>query len=174
MTLKKLNKKLLQLQLLDFDTSLLYCIAIGLGISPNQINIPESDVNTLNQNIFTKDYTLDKIVFKDAVIKTTSENLDEFITKYRLIFKGVKTGSMGDATAIKSKLLRWRSENPNYSLDQILAAAQHHIDNTDPRYTRLAHYFIYKKDHKGEEISTLSACIDEADPINQESHTKFL
>jgi len=175
MTLNQLQKKLQNLSLKKYDSCLLYCITIGLNLDSDLISVDEEDLNTLNKHVLTRDYTLNRITFKETAEKPQSEDLTQFIKEYREIFRGIKSGSMGDSTAIRAKITRWRIENPQYSLEDIKTAAQYHIDNTAPQFTRLAHYFIYKRGVNKEEISTLSATIDEAiESSSTVGHTKFL
>lgn len=100
--------------------------------------------------------------------------VNTFIEEFRNKWKGLKPGSMGSLSACKDKMKRWMFENPNYSKDQILKAAEiyiHSLNNYD--YLQQADYFIYKKDAHGES-SRLSAFIDEIDNIHTEDWTSTL
>ena len=87
--------------------------------------------------------------------------LDSFINDFRNKFKGLKPGSMGSEASCKMKMYRWMKENPSYTPEQILKAADIYIKSLNNyQYLQRANYFIYKKDGK-EESSGLAAYIDE-------------
>ena len=87
--------------------------------------------------------------------------LDVLAKEYRMLWKGLKPGSMGSEQGCKEKLFRWMKNNPEYSKEDIIKAAKIYINSLD-NYTFLqqADYFIYKKDAYGES-SRLSAFIDD-------------
>ena len=100
--------------------------------------------------------------------------VNTFIEEFRNKWKGLKPGSMGSLSACKDKMKRWMFENPNYSKDQILKAAEIYIHSLNNyNYLQQADYFIYKKDAHGES-SRLSAFIDEIDNIHTEDWTSTL
>jgi len=87
--------------------------------------------------------------------------LNSFINDFRNKFKGLKPGSMGSEASCKMKMYRWMKENPSYTPEQILKAADIYIKSLNNyQYLQRADYFIYKKDGK-EESSGLAAYIDE-------------
>ena len=87
--------------------------------------------------------------------------LDSFINDFRQKWKGLKPGSMGSEASCKMKMYRWMKENPSYTPEQILKAADIYIKSLNNyQYLQRADYFIYKKDGK-EESSGLAAYIDE-------------
>lgn len=106
-------------------------------------------------------------VKKEKVIKkskriVTSEVL-EFVDTFRNKWKGLKPGSMGSFESCKEKLMRWMLNNPTYSKEQILKAADIYINSLNNlQYLQQADYFIYKKEGKDEQ-SRLSAFIDETE-----------
>lgn len=100
--------------------------------------------------------------------------VNTFIEEFRNKWKGLKPGSMGSLSACKDKMKRWMFENPNYSKDQILKAAEIYIHSLNNyNYLQQADYFIYKKDVHGES-SRLSAFIDEIDNVHTEDWTSTL
>ena len=100
--------------------------------------------------------------------------VNTFIEEFRNKWKGLKPGSMGSLSACKDKMKRWMFENPNYSKDQILKAAEIYIHSLNNyNYLQQADYFIYKKDAHGES-SRLSAFIDEIDNVHTEDWTSTL
>lgn len=90
-------------------------------------------------------------------------DLNDFVETFRNKWKGLKPGSMGSVGACTDKMLKWMRENPSYSREQILKAADIYIKSLNNyTYLQAADYFIYKKDAHGES-SKLSAFIDEID-----------
>ena len=96
---------------------------------------------------------------KEVINVDILTRLGEFRTKW----KGLKLGSMGSAEACKAKLTRWMKENPEFTFDQILQACDLYIESLrgDYRFLQRADYFIYKREPNGEEMSRLSAFIEE-------------
>ena len=100
-------------------------------------------------------------------------DLKDFVEKYRLLWKGLKPGSMGSYNGCREKLQRWMYENPQYSTTEIYNASKAYIKSVDNyQYLQQADYFIYKKDAFGEQ-SRLSGFIDE-DNEAQEDWTRTL
>lgn len=93
--------------------------------------------------------------------RVINSDLDTLAKEYRILWKGLKPGSMGSEQGCKEKLFRWMQNNPSYSKEDIIKAAKIYIKSLD-NYTFLqqADYFIYKKDAHGES-SRLSAFIDD-------------
>ncbi len=99
--------------------------------------------------------------------RSINSDLDVLAKEYRMLWKGLKPGSMGSEQGCKEKLFRWMKNNPDYSKEDIIKAAKIYINSLD-NYTFLqqADYFIYKKDAHGES-SRLSAFIDDInEPID--------
>jgi len=89
--------------------------------------------------------------------------LDDFIKEFRILWKGLKPGSMGDPNACRDKMFEWMSKNPSYSKDDILKAAKIYLnDLNNLTYLQRSDYFIYKTEN-GVVNSRLSAFIDEID-----------
>ena len=106
--------------------------------------------------------------------RLVSNELNSFIEEFRDKWKGLKPGSMGSLSTCKEKMRRWMQENPTYSPQQILKAADIYINSLNSlTYLQQADYFIYKKDGK-EESSRLSAFIDEIDTKVNDNWTSTL
>lgn len=90
-------------------------------------------------------------------------DIDEKTKEFRNKWKGLKPGAMGSLKACKEKLYRWMKENPEYSFDEILKAADLYLstEGRDVRFLQRADYFIFKQDTHKDEMSRLSAYIDE-------------
>lgn len=117
------------------------------------------------------DYKSKNIIKKSN--RVINSDIDEFIESYRLLWKGLKVGSMGSTGACKDKMIRWMKDNPNYTKEDILKAAKIYIQSLNNyQYLQAADYFIYKKDGK-EESSRLSAFIEEDEVDNSDWTTKL-
>lgn len=117
---------------------------------------------------------------KEITIKKSQRaiNLDisDRVTEFRLKWKNLKAGSMGSLQSCKYKITRWMKENPDYSFDDILKAADMYIDslNGDYRFLQRADYFIYKQENNREESSRLSGFIDEINTFTKDDWTTNL
>lgn len=95
--------------------------------------------------------------------RSVNNDVNNFITEFRNLWKGLKPGSLGSLGGCRDKMTRWMHENPEYSREDILKAAKNYINSLDNyKYLQQADYFIYKKDLGGES-SRLSAFIDEVE-----------
>lgn len=117
--------------------------------------------------IFLELISIDKIksVENKKEIKKSDRLLlsevNSFIKEFREKWKGLKPGSMGSLSACKIKMIRWMKENPEYTPDQIMKAADIYIKSLNNNtYLQRADYFIYKKEGL-DEHSRLSSFIDE-------------
>lgn len=123
-------------------------------------------IEGLNSNYKDK-----KITKKSS--RSINEGFEEFITEYRMLWKGLKVGSMGSHNSCFDKLSRWLKENTQYSKEDVLKAAKIYINSLDNyQYLQQADYFIYKKDAHGES-SRLSAFIDETEVNNTDWTSKL-
>lgn len=97
------------------------------------------------------------------ILKDIEDNLNE----YRGKWKGLKPGSMGSLKACRDKLFRWLKENPEYTMKDVLRAADIYINSINNiTYLQQADYFIFKQANNREESSRLSAFIDEGELID--------
>jgi hypothetical protein len=135
------------------------------------IKINKNDDNEIiireKGKIFIDFISIDKVSFNNnkKIVKKSDRlintGINEFIDTFRNKWKGLKPGSMGSAGACKDKMSKWMKENPTYTQEQILNAADVYINSLNNHmYLQAADYFIYKKDAHGES-SKLSAFIDE-------------
>ena len=110
--------------------------------------------------------------------RAINADIGERINDFRIKWKGLKPGfgSMGSLKACKLKLTRWMKENPDYSFDNILEAADIYISslNGDYRFLQRADYFIFKQENNREESSRLSAYVDEIGVSNNDEWTSTL
>ena len=70
---------------------------------------------------------------------------------------------MGSEKSCKEKLNRWMKENPKYSFEDILKASDLYLatEGANVKFLQRADYFIFKQDSYKNEMSRLSAFIDE-------------
>lgn len=95
----------------------------------------------------------------DRVIK---DEIDKYIVEYRNKWRGLKSGSMGSLKSCKDKMFRWMKENPEYTMQDVLKAADIYLNGLNNyTYLQRADYFIFKQENNREESSRLSAFIDE-------------
>ena len=160
--------------LLHLDNDLSYKSSINhLESLENKqfIKINKNDDNEIvireKGKLFIDFISIDKVSFSNnkKIVKKSDRlintDMNEFIDKFRNKWKGLKPGSMGSVGACKDKMSKWMKENPTYTQDQILKAADIYISSLNNYvYLQAADYFIYKKDAHGES-SKLSAFIDE-------------
>lgn len=115
----------------------------------------------------TKTRRIKKIV--KASSRRITDDIKDHLKEYRGVFKGLKAGAMGDPTACREKLSRWFENNPEYTMKDVINAAKTYVNSVnDIRYLRRADYFIYKKEQNGEEVSTLSAIVDDVENYNSQ------
>lgn len=109
----------------------------------------------------------------DAELKSS---IKEWINEYRALFKGIKSGIMGDPKACLEKMVRFHEEYPELAdKDKIFKATEAYIQseaNHNYKYLQRADYFIYKVTGK-EEISRLASYCEEDSEVEQ-SFTKQL
>lgn len=109
-----------------------------------------------------------KIVKKSSV----EDSIKEWVDEYRLLFKGLKTGVMGDRNACVTKLVKFYELYPEFANKEvILAATKKYINsegmNNNYKYLQKAHYFIFKQvGSKDNEVSNLASFCEEVDDVN--------
>jgi len=98
------------------------------------------------------------------------------INEYREKWRGLKAGSMGGKKDCIQKLVRWMINNPDYTFDEILKAADLYLSTEGKAITFLqrADFFIYKQDIHKNEASRLSAYIDELEMAEPDDWTSKL
>jgi len=83
-------------------------------------------------------------LFKDNGVLVTEENIDEFISEYRLLFP---VGKRAHKAALKTKFQKF-FKNHDYTFDMILKATKKYIKDLQDRdsltYMKQADYFIEK------------------------------
>ena len=110
--------------------------------------------------------SVNKIGSKKIVKKSNRvilDGLDEFLLEYRNLWKGLKVGAMGSNETCKEKIIKWMTNNPSYSKEDILKASKIYLNSlNDYKYLKQADNFIYKREGNID-TSGLSSFIDEID-----------
>lgn len=139
-----------------------------------EFSLRQKAIDILNNLTIEIDININNKLIVNKSSRKINQELEDNVEIFRNKWKGLKLGSMGSPKACKEKLQRWMKENPSYSIEQILKAADAYINSlNDFTYLQQADYFIFKKDGK-EESSRLSAFIDEVDNYKQEGWTSNL
>ena len=125
--------------------------------------------------LFIELVSIDKSSSRKIVKKSSNEEIDLFISEYRLLWKGKKVGSMGSLSSCREKMTRWMKENPTYTKEEIIRAAKLYLSTLENlRYLQRADFFIFKQEENKEESSRLSAFIEEIDDRPVEDWTNML
>lgn len=141
-----------------------------------KIILRNSSIELIESLLIEKDVTFknDKKIVKKSK-RTINNDVENRIEEFRNKWKGLKPGAMGSSKSCKEKLTRWMLENPEYSFDEILKAADLYLVNEgrNTKYLQRADYFIYKKEGI-DENSRLSAYIDDIDSNEVQDWTSNL
>jgi len=113
---------------------------------------------------------------KKKSISKVSEEVEKRASEFRDKWKGLKAGARGGLKSCKEKLTRWMEENPEYTFEDILKAADIYLstEGRNLHYLQRADYFIFKQDRNKEESSRLSAFIDEIEENEVQDWTSKL
>lgn len=155
------------------DAAILLLFAVKYKLDPAFVLLTEGDVQILSQlNVIKWNQKGEvEIVDKTFREKDTERELklsiEEKISDYRNIFRDLFIGSMGSPKGVKDKMFRWLTENPNYTIDDVIHAAKYWVDNKrkevdNPMFIGQADYFIFKRNQDGTESSRLSSVIEQA------------
>ena len=117
-----------------------------------------------------------KHVEKDVEIRDiVISRIDEYRLKWKEATGDRKPGIMGSRQSCIDKLTQWMKDNPIYTFDQILQAADLYLSNQDNlKYIQRADYFISKQEKDGTTNSRLSAFIDDIDTYVSDGWTNEL
>jgi hypothetical protein len=90
-------------------------------------------------------------------------NVDSWIDEYRKLFRGIKTGAMGDKNSCILRMADLLKRRKDLKKEIILEATRKYINTTEPKYIKQAHYFIRKDEanQKDGRHSLLEAICDE-------------
>jgi hypothetical protein len=107
--------------------------------------IIERDYNKNTVNVIIPIFISDKEELNlegIARMVNISEEIERRVDEYRMLFKGIRAGSIGTKKDIKLLLLSWFTANDNYTFNDVLTATRHYIDTEDPKYISNADNFI--------------------------------
>lgn len=93
---------------------------------------------------------------------TVEQTIRERIDEYRQLFKGIRSGSIGEKQKVINLLTQFCLEN-NKSFDQVLETTKIYMSYTDFHLISNADNFISKVDKNGDEISLLKIAMEEQD-----------
>lgn len=160
------------------DSILLFLIACKFELFDASCTISDKDFTTLiEKEIIARDYIADSKTIKVLIPLFEGEDGDKMldisnisfdIEIFRRLFKGIRLGSMGNRESCHNNMVRWLANNPEYTFDDVLSAANYYIQNTDRQYISKADNFIYADDTKGKEFSRLSMVIEDIGDINEQ------
>lgn len=91
-----------------------------------------------------------------SVQQIVAERIDE----YRKLFKGIRTGSIGEKQQVIQLLTQFCLEN-NVTFDQVLETTELYMDYTERHLVSNADNFILKTDKNGNSISLLKIALEE-------------
>tara|TARA_R110000796_G_scaffold236214_1_gene355519 strand:- start:91361 stop:91816 length:456 start_codon:yes stop_codon:yes gene_type:complete len=119
-----------------------------------------------------------KIFVQIDIDNEIDDELNERVKEFRLLFKNIRTGSMGNLQSVKKKLDRFLTDNKDTSFEEVIQATELYIEHFNGafKYSQRADYFIYKQNHRGEETSNLEIWLEEArkEPENSDWRTKLI
>jgi len=174
MTISQIKKLLSKSLIKDKDAAILLIYAIENNINPACVLITEQDIQQLskdkviiidskgNPKVNYSELTKEQEIKNKEIYDYVNNNID----KYRSIWKGLFTGSMGTPSACTDKITAWLIHNSQYNFEDVLTAAEYWVENKaqeldNPNLIGQADYFIYKK-VDGVQTSRLSSIIEEA------------
>lgn len=107
-----------------------------------------------------------EVLLRPKMKNTTTDNVELWIDEYRQLFKGKKSGAMGDRNTCIKNMRKFMSEH-NYTKDFILKVTLKYINDqmrdNNCKYLMQADYFIYKNQDftRVNTRSKLATCCEE-------------
>lgn len=155
------------------DNGICYLLSLYYGYKPDYI--PDNFKQKMNT---TGIYTEEKgsIKWNIPLFEGQQTAFDWVKTEYVTLFKeanDAKGGHVREATTLIKQVF---AKNPSIRKDDILGATRLYIQNTDPRFIMLPHYFI-QKGKGGEKTQTLLTWLDkyeESKSKDQESEREHV
>jgi hypothetical protein len=134
----------------DIDEVILFLIGCKYSL---YCNVDDFVFTKLAANkVIERDFINERIIVNIPVFEndeaelTINRNIelsDQDINRYRSVFRGIRTGSIGTLGIVKERLYRFLYANPDYTIDDIIAAANHMTENTESMYRQNADNFIF-------------------------------
>lgn len=158
------------------DNVKLYLIALELNLDTSSIILNENDTKKISKLCYREKDTFKPIksILKDYNFETKLEKVKKVnneidLDKYRVIFKGIRQGSMGIKADVHRKLTEAMLKY-NVDFETICELAEQHV-NEAGKYANSANYFLKKLvtiDNKKVIRSTLEDML-----LNSENTNKF-
>lgn len=155
---------------LPYDETVIFLVACKLNLNTS---VDDDIFGTLAAaKIIEKDYIKNRIIvtipiFEDDTgeiptnVDSLRSEIKSRIDEFRILFKGIRLKSMGDKNDVTEKMIRWLVHNPDVTFDDVLNIVIGYLGNADKTYIPNADNFIYSINKFGEEVSTLSAIVEE-------------
>jgi len=105
----------------------------------------------------------------EAVIE---QEVRERIDEYRSMFKGIRSGSIGEKQKVITMLTQFCIQNQK-SFDDVLLVTKAYMSYTDFKVISNADNFISKLDKEGNEISLLKIAFEEQDMSSQSTERTY-
>ena len=155
------------------DQAILYLVACKSNLECQITD--EQFILLIKENIIERDYSNNTVrvliplfltdeeqdnIHDIAKILNISEEIEHRVDEYRMLFKGIRAGSIGTKKDIKQLLQSWFSSNLNYTFDDVLTATRHYIETEDQKYISNADNFITTIKN-GKTVSKLSIVLED-------------
>ena len=118
-------------------------------------------------NIF-KINNKDNIVWDIELFDSPDIKFEWVKTEYVVLFKKANVKKGGHVRESKARMKKFFTENPEIRKEDVINATKHYLTNTDYRFIRDPHYFIFK-DSGVNRTSDLLNAIEEWQELNKSS-----
>lgn len=150
--------KLIEYEISDTDTALLYLLGVYYGLNVN--SIPDDIIKRVNlTKIVVRDYSKSvkatepaPVVWNIPLFPREAIEVDKnwkWLEIYRDMFIAINKDKGGDRKGIETRMKKFFSENPHVRASDVLKAAEIYlrpfIEGNDSKYMVQADYFISKK-----------------------------
>lgn len=157
------------------DQAILFLLAIKHNLN---VNATEEIFEYLSKNkIIQRDFINNKIIVtipiyegelgeKLNIDSSVLNTIEERYQEYRILFKGIRSGSMGNIETVKEYLQRFCIQN-NKTFDEVLNITERYIKELGGSFTPNADNFIYDIDKNNKERSKLKMAFEELEDEQQ-------
>lgn len=131
---------------LPLNDCLTYLFSVYFKTIPTYI--PELIYNSVNAlKIFEIDHNNEEVVWKQELFTDVKQEdvSEEWIKEYRQLFINAYKPKGGSLLECKKRMKDFLKEFPDVTKEEIMDATEEYIKNTDFKYLREAHYFIWKQ-----------------------------
>lgn len=142
------------------DDALPYLISLHHGYNPSYIpDILKQKMNITG--IYEKDDKSGTIKWNEPLYFGGATAFDWVKTEYVPMFKAINPQRGGKVRESMARMKRIFADNPDIRKQDVLAATDYYLTNTDPAYIRFPHYFI----EKGKGINKTNDLLDWIDKV---------